>query len=264
MIDRLQKSVSDLCLGFARVDLWTSLAFAEIRRRYRRTLIGPFWTTLSVGAFIGMLTLIWSAVWDREMSEFIAYLSAGLIVWYYISQTLNEACDFLAAEEKIITELNIGISIFIISGIFRNIIVFLHNFLIFIFITVFFLHWPSSISLIAVATFALVTVFLTGTGLALAILCARFRDVGQLVRTVTSIMFLTTPIFWYPEAIASRRPYIVTLNPFHHLIDIVRAPLLNQWPSTTSIIVVCVLSVLAWIAGILMLARFRSRVAYWL
>jgi ABC-type polysaccharide/polyol phosphate export permease len=58
--------------------------------------------------------------------------------------------------------------------------------------------------------------------------------------------------------------YFVELNPLYHLIDIVRAPLLSTVPSATTWLCTVGLAVIGWSVTLVLFARFRRRVAFWL
>jgi lipopolysaccharide transport system permease protein len=97
----------------------------------------------------------------------------------------------------------------------------------------------------------------------LGMISARFRDVPQIVSSSTQVIFFLTPVLWKPELLGRHR-YIADWNPFYHLIEIVRAPLLGQWPSATTISVVCVLTLINFAIAAVFFPRFRARIAYWI
>ena len=45
----------DLSQGARAHHLWYLLAWQDIRRLYRRSVLGPFWLTISMGALVGVL-----------------------------------------------------------------------------------------------------------------------------------------------------------------------------------------------------------------
>ena len=94
-------------------------------------------------------------------------------------------------------------------------------------------------------------------------LCARFRDITQLVATVMQILFFLTPIFWVPGASLSR-PIVLDLNPFYHLIEIVRKPLMGEFPSATNWSVTLGLLVVLGVAAVIVQASCRKKVYQWL
>ena len=103
---------------------------------------------------------------------------------------------------------------------------------------------------------ALVTVYI-------GIFSARFRDIPQLINSVVQIIFFVTPIMWKPELLG-RRAYIADLNPFYHLLEIVRAPLLGHVPSLLNYLAVLLITAINLGLAGLVFTRFRSRIAYWI
>ena len=59
------RGLRDLWRGWCDYrELWVTVGLYDIRKRYRRSLLGPFWITISLGAFILGLSFIyvrWSA-----------------------------------------------------------------------------------------------------------------------------------------------------------------------------------------------------------
>jgi ABC-2 type transport system permease protein/lipopolysaccharide transport system permease protein len=91
---------------------------------------------------------------------------------------------------------------------------------------------------------------------------ARFRDIPQLINSVVQIVFFVTPIMWKPELLRNRT-YIAEFNPFYHLIEIVRGPLLGSLPSANSYLAVLAITLVNMIFVGVFFARFRSRISYW-
>jgi ABC-2 type transport system permease protein/lipopolysaccharide transport system permease protein len=99
-------------------------------------------------------------------------------------------------------------------------------------------------------------------GLVLAALCARFRDIPQVVSSMVQVVFFMTPIMWKPELL-SGRPAFVKENPFYHFIELLRAPLLGNeiLPETWMITLGC--AAFGSLAAFFVFARLRRRVAFW-
>jgi ABC-type polysaccharide/polyol phosphate export permease len=55
----------------------------------------------------------------------------------------------------------------------------------------------------------------------------------------------------------------VHLNPLHHCIELVRAPLLGTAPAAASYLVVAGLAVVGWLVTYVVFGRFRARIPYW-
>ncbi len=96
-------------------------------------------------------------------------------------------------------------------------------------------------------------------------LCARFRDIQQLVGTLLQISLFLTPIFWSPDQLTGRTAMLAQFNPMYHLIAVVRDPMLGKAPETVAL--ACCRSHSDLSDGRLtfqMLTKFRPRIVYWL
>jgi len=53
------------------------LGWQDIRQRYRRSSLGPFWLTISMGVLIGALGFVFSALFEMAVADFIPFLTLG-------------------------------------------------------------------------------------------------------------------------------------------------------------------------------------------
>ena len=120
-------------------------------------------------------------------------------------------------------------------------------------------------ALLAIVGLVLLMLNLSWMALVLGVFCTRYRDVPQIIANLLQVFFYLTPIIWMPGQIPKRANILLlNANPFFHLMEIVRAPLLGTLPSALNWQVGIVLAIAGWVFTILFCGRFRSRIAYWL
>jgi ABC-type polysaccharide/polyol phosphate export permease len=255
----------DLVRGFLRWDLWTRLGWLEIKRRYHRTVIGPFWSALSLGIFVAVFSAVGSALWGQKLGDYIPFLATGMVVWIMISNVVGEAGTLFVAGAGIFRQTRFDYSILVYALVWRNFIVFLHNLLVYVFaILIFAPHLISPVLVLAFVGLPLLLVNLAWIGLLLASFCLRFRDMQQLISSLIQICMFVTPIFWPPDSLQGyHRLLFVELNPLYHMIDIVRSPLIGKVPEIRSYEVAVLVAILGWIVTYLAFSRFRRRLPYW-
>src|SRR5215211_7702231 len=83
----------DVLAGIRAWPLWTMLGWNDIRQRYRRSVLGPFWMTISMGVFIMLLGVIYSRIFHLPIDQYLPFLTIGYITWGFISQTTVESCN---------------------------------------------------------------------------------------------------------------------------------------------------------------------------
>jgi ABC-type polysaccharide/polyol phosphate export permease len=266
VLTRLTTSAGqDLVRGFRRWDLWTRLGWLEVKRRYRRTVIGPFWSALSLGIFVAVFSAVGSALWGQKLGDYVPFLATGMVVWIMISSLVSEAGTLFVAGAGIFRQTRFDYSILVYALVWRNFIVFLHNLLVYVFaILIFAPHLLSPALVLVFPGLALLLVNLAWLGLLLASFCLRFRDMQQLITSLIQIAMFVTPIFWPPDSLqGAHRLVFVELNPLYHMIDVVRAPLIGKVPGIQSYEVSVLVAVIGWLITYLAFSRFRRRLPYW-
>ena len=255
----------DLARGALRWDLYGRLGWLEIKRRYRRTVIGPFWSALSLAIMVGALGTVGVGLWNQSGADYVPFLAAGMVIWLMISLIMTESCSLFIAGKSLFRQVRIDFSILAYALVWRNFLVFLHNLTVYAIVVVLLApHLISPTIILAVPGIALVLVNGIWIALLLGLFCLRFRDLQQLINSIMQICMFITPIFWPPESLSGVTYTIfVTYNPLYHLIDVVRAPLIDRIPSGETYLAVLIVTVLGWLATYGVFRQFRKRIAYW-
>jgi ABC-type polysaccharide/polyol phosphate export permease len=255
----------DIFGGLLKTALWGRLGWLEVKRRYRRTMIGPFWTSISLAMYVVAVGAVGAGLWHQDIQEYLPFLASGMVAWLLISTIINEACSLMVTGHALFRNVSFEYSILAYALVWRNLIVFFHNLVVYALIVL--LLRPELIgftALLAIPGVILVAVNGVWISLLCGMFCLRFRDVTQLVASVIQISMLITPIFWpADQLVGSRRLIFVETNPLYHLVDIVRAPLLGKVPGITSYVVVVLIAAGGWYLTYLMLRQFRRRISYW-
>src|SRR5579871_3537043 len=103
-LSRYRVAVIDVLSGLMAVNIWGRLGWRETKRRYRRTAFGPFWATASIALFVTTLGLVWSNLWNKDPRAYLPYLTAGMILWVFISSTCTEGGLVFTHHEKLIKQ----------------------------------------------------------------------------------------------------------------------------------------------------------------
>lgn len=265
MENKLKIILSDIFLANKQINLALMLGWQDVKQRYRRSKIGPFWLTLSMGIMILALSIVFSSVTNVPSKDFIPYLAAGIIVWTFISTVLTEGCLAFINSEQLMKQLPIPYITHIYRVIWRNLIIMAHNFIIMPLLFLFFFRSLTVDVLLLIPGLFLIVINLVWITLMLAILCTRFRDLTQITSSLVQILFYITPIIWIPSMLSGRKNLIfTTFNPFYHLIEVIRAPLLGVSVGYISWVYLVILAIVGWIMLIFLYGKYKNRIAYWL
>lgn len=260
---QLRSGFEDLFAGLRMWQLWMLIGWNDIRERYRRSLIGPFWITLSMAIFTVLLGVIYSFLFQRDIAEFLPYVAMGLVAWGFVSGTMGEACGVFAASAPIIVQIKLPFSVHLLRGGWRNFIILLHTMVLIVPIWIF---SPVELRLATLLVLpGLLLVFANQLWMAavISVFGTRYRDLQQLVMTAIQILMFATPIMWPVDALGHGH-LVATLNPFFHLISLIREPLLGKTPAMLSYLVVIAMCGFGYVLAAYLLSRARRRLVYWL
>ena len=255
----------DIVEGARARYLWGMLGWQDIRRRYRRSVLGPFWLTISMGVLVAALGTLYGALLRVEAAEYVPYLALGFIVWTLISGMITDGCSVFVSAESVIKQTNVPLSVHVYRMVWRHFLILLHNSAIFIVVLVLFSIRPGWTALLALPGMILLCLNGIWVGLLLGIVSARFRDVPPIVSSLVRIAFFVTPIIWMPELMPSRATMlalVLDLNPFFHFVELVRAPLLGQ-AAAGSWIAAAGMTLGGWVVTFALFRHYRRRIAYW-
>jgi ABC-type polysaccharide/polyol phosphate export permease len=258
----LSLALQDLKSGVCSIYIWPMLGWQEIRQRYRRSLLGPFWLTISTGMLIGAMGPLYGRLLGQDVSTYFPYLAISFVAWMLISSMLNELCLAFIGAEGFIKQIKLPLTIHVLRVVWRNLIVFAHNLVIVALVLLFF---PPPITanllLFPVALF-LIAVNAIWAGILIGLMCARFRDIPQIVTSLMQVALFLTPVMWKADMLG-RNIFAAEINPFFHFLEIIRQPLLGGAIPAVSWIVVASITVCGYSVAIVVFAKFRARIAYW-
>jgi ABC-type polysaccharide/polyol phosphate export permease len=252
----------DLVEGLKRYWMWTALGLQDMKIRYRGSLLGPFWVTLSTFVLVVSMGLIYSHLFHTAPITYMPYLGLGLIVWQLISSLITEGCQTFLMAEAIIQQVPVPFSIHAYRVVCRNLIVFAHNLAIVPLGWIAFgisLDWHLLEAVAGCFVLAVNGVWVT---LFFGMFSTRFRDIAPIVASFLQVTFFLTPIFWPIDSLGVYRP-IAEFNPLFCAIDVIRAPLMGVPVEPYSWPVLAAATVVGFGITFVLFARFRSRIAYW-
>ena len=240
-----------------------TLGWFDIRLRYRGSVLGPFWLTLSTAVMVAALGVLYSKLFKMELHDYLPYLALSLVLWGFIGSLVGDACGCFTQAEGMIRSMRMPYSLHAVRVVVRNVLTLAHNVVVILAVYAWFDVWPGWISLASIPAVLL----WIADGLAVCLLlgpfCARFRDIPPIVASVMQIAFFVSPILWKPDLLSGRSAELLVLNPFYTLLEIVRAPLLGAAPREIIWASALAYSVALWAVAWLLFARVRGRLAFW-
>jgi ABC-type polysaccharide/polyol phosphate export permease len=241
---------------------WLSLGWNDIVQRYRGSILGPFWLTITTAVFIGGLGPLYAGIFGLAVESYLPSMAVGVLIWGFISSVMTESCRAFIDAAPIMKQVRLPRMTILLHMLWRNVIIFAHNLPVLLGVSIY-CAVPVNANLLAVVPgFVLLMLNLTWIAVLLAIVCLRYRDVVQIVSSVLLLGFFVTPVMWNPK-LQSVPAWIVYANPFAAFIEIVRAPLLGLPIEMASILMAIGSLLVGGTAAALLFARARKQLIYW-
>ena len=261
---RQRLAFDDLVRGARLWRLAFALGWLDIRLRYRGSMLGPFWLTISTGVMVAALGVLYSTLFKMNVADYLPFLALSQVLWGFLAAVVSEGCASFTDAEGVIRSVRMPFLVFAVRTLVRNIIALGHNIVVIVVTFAIFSKWPGWEGLMAIPGLLLWVIDALALTLLLGAFCARFRDIQPIVNSVMQIMFFVTPVIWKPEQLGEGMAKL-PLNPFFDLLEIVRGPLLGGGALTAN----------AWIGAIVcsvalcgvswaFFVRARGRITFWI
>ena len=192
----MTRAWGDLVDGYRRRELWLHLGWQDIKQRYRRSVLGPFWITIATGTTAVAMGGLYSKLFHLQLSVHLPYVTLGLIIWNLINASILEGADVFVANEGLIKQLPTPLSVHVYRLVWRQMILFAHNIVIYVVIAIIFPKQWSWADLSVIPALGLIVLNCVWVSLCFGILSTRFRDIGPLLFSIVQLLFFMTPIIW--------------------------------------------------------------------
>jgi lipopolysaccharide transport system permease protein len=256
-------AVRDVCGGLRLWRLAVALGWLDIKLRYRGSLLGPFWLTLSTAVMVGSLGVLYAALFHMDVGDYLPFLALSQVLWGFLSTLIADGCVCFTSSDALILSIRMPLSVHALRVLVRGLLILAHNVVVIVGVDIWFSLWPGAVLPLAIPGLLLWMLDAYALALLLGAIGARFRDIPPIVASIVQIAFFLTPIIWKPEQLGAR-VWLLPYNPLFDLIEVVRAPMLGYLPSLMTWVMGVVYSVLLLAISWWLMVRARGRVPFWL
>jgi lipopolysaccharide transport system permease protein len=199
----------------------------DIKVRYRRSVLGIFWSFLEPLLMLVVLTIIFSTLFQRSIPNYPVFLITGLLIFNFFAQSTMGAMLSIRGNAGIIRMVYVPKYLFALSSIVSTFITFLISLSV-LFMVMLATQVDFTIYIIfASLPILLLLIFCIGVGLILATVAVFFRDVEHLYGVFVMLLRYATPIFYPPDIIPASFSFIYQYNPVYAVIASCRDVFMN-------------------------------------
>lgn len=246
---------------------WTHLARADLRSKWRRSYLGVAWTLIQPLGMTILLAAVFGRIFKTPIGAYAPYILSGIVVWDFVSATTTAGSLAFVQADAYIKQCRHPLAIYTLRTVLANAMALgMASTALFAWA---FLAFPDKIGLHTLAALTLFPILvMIGWPLAtlLAYVATRFRDLPFALTLLLQVIWFVSPVYFEARIFRDARlDWLIDWNPVYHVLELVRAPLLNgQWPSGAdfafSIGTAVVFAAFAWAVGV----RAERRVIFYL
>lgn len=231
--------------------------------RYRRTVIGYFWTLLNPLLMMTVMAVVFANLFKADLKVFAIFLFAGMIPWNFFNSVVAQSANAIISNEALIKKIYIPKLIFPLS---ISLALFVDSILSFFVLFVIIIILGGSISwalLFLPISFFLIFNFALGLGVMASVITVYFRDLQYVIMLALQGLFFLTPVFYKKDDILGGASWIINANPVAPFILLFRDPILNGvLPSDVVILQTFIFSLVSLLIGLLLFIQVEKKLIY--
>ena len=206
-------------------DLLVNLIAAELKLRYRDSLLGFLWTVLNPLFFLLILAAVFSKILRVQVPNYTIFLLSGLTSWLMIQQTVLIATGSIVGNQGFIKKIYVPKIVFPLANVLaRYVDHLILTVVLFGFMAA--TGMPATWSLLAVVPAVLMHFFFSlGLALITSVLYVRIKDVQHIVAILFQALFYATPILYPADQLPAGFRAVLRFNPFSYFVECFRAPI---------------------------------------
>lgn len=207
-------------------DLFYVLVRRNLKRRYRGSFLGIYWSLLNPLIMTGLYTAIlgsaFASYYNNSILNYILAAFTGLVVINFFSSSTTQALSSVVENGAIVNKISLPIFIFPASSIGANIFQLLMG--VFPLLAIVTAILSQNIINVIALIFPLLALILVclGIGLVMSALYVFFRDLPYFYELFTFLLWISSPVFYPSEIVPEQVRNFLFLNPLLPIIESIR------------------------------------------
>ncbi len=244
--------------------LLRNLIVRDLTVRYKRSVLGVFWTMLNPIIMTAVFTIVFSTVFRFELDNFIVYFLSGYLAWNLFAQTSWSSTQCILSNANLLRKIYVPKKIFVVSSMVSGLINFAFAMIPLVALMLL-IGKRFDLSILALPLTVLFIIFFTlGLSFILSSLAVFFNDIVNMYQVLLIPWMYLTPIIYPLEIIPPRFLPLIKLNPMYYLVDCFRSPLYQgKFPDTEHLLAAAIIALTTLVAGYICFSRFEDEFVYY-
>lgn len=208
------------------ISLFGELVKRDLRKKYRRSVLGYFWSLLNPLMTMAVMMVVFSYMFRFEIENYPLYLICGQTMFNFFNESTNMSLYSIIDNGILLKKIYVPKYVFPISRVLSCFVTMSFSLVAILIVMVVTRVQFHLTVLLFWAPMAYLLVFCSGMGLLVSSLAVRFRDVIHLYSVLTMLWMYATPVFYPIEAVPPQVAALIRLNPMYVFITLFRELLL--------------------------------------
>lgn len=256
----------DLLEGFRHPQFWAFSAWLDIVASYRMSRLGILWLMAPSTLYIWGVGSFFALLQGRSIMSFAAYIAIGTVIYRFVTAVMTGSATAYLGSKAFIMDGHVRLSDFVLRATAKALFALLMSIPAAAVALWVYPQFSLQGLVFGMVAFPLVLANVLWIGAVFSLIGARFPDLSQLISNILMFMYLLTPIIWSADSVPpdSFRAKLVAYNPFYHLVEIVRAPIVAHAYNMQSLYVCGVMAVVGWLVAVVAYRRWARFVPIWI
>ena len=194
-------------------DLLIELVKRDIKKKYRRSILGILWSMLNPFFTMLITAMVFSSFFKFAIENFPVYLLTGQLIFNFYVEATNTAMGSILENGSLIKKVYVPKYIFPLARVLSSCVNFVLS-LPGLFLMLVITKVPFKISMVlGVIPIVYVLFFCFGIGLLLSTVAVYFRDMFHLYGVLITALSYLTPLFYPKEIIPEQYKFLIDYNP---------------------------------------------------
>lgn len=116
---QLQKAITDIWAGLNAWRLWTLFGYNDVKMKYRRSTLGPFWASLSMAGQVFVTGFVMAYLFHMTLQRYLPYICIGLIVWSFLTTIISEGATAFISSAELILQVKRPLFIYLLQVVWQ-------------------------------------------------------------------------------------------------------------------------------------------------
>lgn len=252
--------------SFRTPEFWALSSWLDILVRARRSRFGMLWLLVPSLVYVFGVGTFFHSMRGGDIGEFYAHVALGAAVFRTLMSSIIGSANVFHSNYSFIMDGHMRLADYVLEALaksFFDLCMYIP-----VVVAALAIYGHPSLHGMLQAAGALVLLYVNGLWIAtlFGLAGARFPDFGQLLGTMSTFLFLLTPIIWFPDQVpeGSIRAKLMLLNPFYHFVEVFRAPIMGTPVQSSSLWYMGIMTVAGLAVATIAYRRYARFVPLWI